>query len=573
MLGQISQRSLMALMGAAASLGLYGWIEIAKADVLTLRALLVGAVATLAFFSALLSLSLRMPLMRAGLASGALGAGVAVLVWLALLRYDGGDFSGEPFAFTAVFALITLPLPFIIAWHRGDWRDYAVLFHESWDIALRSVIAGFFAGAVWLLIYLCHVLLSLVGLGFIDLLLDTEVLPFVITGIAGGFGLAVADEAAAPKGASLGLLLIRPLLPPLLGVVALFLLALPLRGLSSLFGGLSAGIVLLSIAAVAATLITSVVEARDQDTSRSRILTLSARAMAVLLVVLAVLAALSVGMRVMQYGWTPPRVYGALAALIACGYGAGYGYAGLRADWAARIRRINVTMAAVLIGAAALVLTPVMNAPRISAADQLARLQDGRTPPSEFDVIAMESWGLAGQAAMDQVREMAAQPGQEALAARLTNPYGEATSLDYADLRAQLIGVIPSQPAMTKAQKTAHLRDIADELLPQLIASCARNWPDLAQGCVLVSGDFLPQNQGDEAYVFAIDESGMLLHFPLPQSIVQDRWVQSLILGGAYIEGEAARAVIAQLQSAPPNISAAPINQLTIGETQIIMLP
>ncbi|MFN3607344.1 MAG: hypothetical protein ACK4SS_09170, partial [Cypionkella sp.] len=347
---------------------LYAWIEIGDADVLATRTLLVGIVWTGVFFSTLLSLSLRMSLIRASLFGAALGVVVATLVWGVSWRYTAQDWQLDPYSAVAAIVLMTLPLPFFIAAQQGNWRNYDQLFHQSWDIVLRTSIALLFIAAVWLLIYLSDVLLSLVGLQFIDALLEAEALPFLITGAAGGLALAVAAEEAAPKGADLVLMLLRPLLPLLVAVVALFLAALPFRGLSNLFGDLSAGGAILTMSAVAATLITAVVEAGNAQVSRSKILVLSARAMAVLLLFLSVLAAVSVGLRTAQYGWTPARLYAAIAALIAIGFGVHYALAAPRADWAARIRSANTTMALAMIAAAALVLTPLINAERISSA-------------------------------------------------------------------------------------------------------------------------------------------------------------------------------------------------------------
>jgi hypothetical protein len=566
----------MLALGALGGLALYAWIKIDEAEILASRTLLVGTVFTGVFFSTALSLSVRMTLIRASMFSAAHAGVLAGLIWGVSWRYGVQDWQLSAHSAGAALVLMTLPLPFFIAAQQGNWRNYEQLFGQSWDIVLRNGIAILFIAAVWLLLYLSDLLLSLVGLQFLDTLLDVEALPYLITGAAGGFALAVASEGAAPKAVGLMLMLLRPLLPLLLAIVALFLAALPFRGLSNLFGGLSAGGAILTMSAVAASLITAVAAARGEDVSRSKAMALSARALAILLLFLSVLAMVSVGLRTVQYGWTPARLYAGLAALIAIGFGAHYAYAALHANWAARIRNANISMALAMIAAAALALTPLFNAERISTASQMARLADGRTAAQDMDIAALGRWGVAGEAAIAVLTEKAKAPGQEALSLRLENP-DEAPPEYNTQLEMQrraLAQIIPLQPASAKPVQMALMQSLGDYEVQRITALCNRPVTGFSHPCVMLVAEFLPNYLGDEGMIIALSEDDTLEFYALISGSDGPIWAQTRILGAsAAPTGEAARNLMRAWQDAPPSVLPAPINALPLGDVDIVVIP
>lgn len=570
-------RAMMTGMGALAALALYLWVQIGLAEVLVGSALMVGVVATGVFFGALLAISPRMTLRRAAIYALSQAVVVALLILLASLRFDTQEaFIGSIFPVFATLILCCVPLPFFIAHTNGNWREYATLFEQAWDIVLRYGVGLLLVATVWLLIFLSDLLLSLVGLGFLELIWEIGPAAYLITGAAGGFGMAVAAESMGAAGASLALMLLRPLLPLIVVVVALFLIALPFRGLSSLFGALSAGMTLLAISAVAATMVTAVVDARGEAASRSRLLALSARVMSVLMLVLGALAMVAVAQRVMQYGWTPPRIYAALGAAVSLGYGLVYAAGAVRGDWMARIRRANVTMALALTLLATLTLTPVLNAERISTANQMLRIEDGRTPPEKMDVLAFENWGIAGKAALNDLTTRSKVAGGEALAARLANPYDttETATPDLDALRAEVVAVLPLQPPSAGADQAILLQGMNDYSLAEVRNACARPSGDLAKSCVMIVADFLPDVQGDEGMIALIGTDGDLQLYGLNQDASVGYWAQSDTIGiPNFPYGDEAIAALRAWQSALPALIPAPIMQVPLGAGGLILLP
>lgn len=554
-------RARMAALGVASALAVYGLIQLGDAQILQDRGMLALTTLLGAFFVTLLLTCGPISLRAASIGGALLAVIITVLVQVCALRYNTiSEMGAAVWPFLAGLVLVSLPLPFWIAFQRGTWRNYDILFSEAWAIVLRAGIATLFMGLVWLLIYLFDLLLSLVGVTVISKLLEYDILPYLITGGLFGLGLAVVQELSDVIGPHLILRLLRLLLPFTLFVVVIFLLAVPLNGFSNLFDGWSVGLTMLSIVAVGATLISAVVDQRDSAASRSGFLQKSTRLLAGILVFVAALGAAAIYLRAGQYGWTPDRVFAALVGVLALGYGVQYAVAILWSrGWMARIRRANVNMALGAIALAAISLTPILDAERISANSQLAR-RDALP-----DLSALRSWGVAGQEAIAVLTERSKQPGQEALAAHLAG-----VDVMSAPTSADLIALLPVSPA--GADLSLFLSQLDPFTLQEALQACQTEMPAGGKSCVMVVADFLPDQLGNEAGLFYVID-GNLRIVPLAKNPDQ-MGAEWRLMAGALPQGVAAERVIRQLQSSLPVLQPAPLRQLPIGNGQaMVFLP
>jgi hypothetical protein len=473
-----------------------------------------------------------------------LGLVVAVLVWLAGLRHAAAeDIFDSALPAMALLAVAALPVPFLIAQGRGNWRDYGALFLEAWSIVVRFAAAWAFAGLVWLVIYLSDQVLGIVGVTVIGDLLDLTMVPIVITGAALGLGMAVVFELVELLSPYLVLRLFRLLLPVVLAVMVVFLIALPFRGLEGLFND-------------------------------SPLLRRAAQGMALILPLLAGIAAWAIWLRVDQHGWTPERLFVALMAGLGLAYGVVYALAVVRgAGWMDRIRQGNVGMALLVIGLAALWLTPVLDAERISAGSQLARFEAGQTAVADLDVAALEGWGLAGERVLATLAERAKEPGQEALAALLV---GEAPddSAKVAAAATALAAAMPVQPATATGTRDTLLLSAADYMLTDWQAVCDRKLEDGGPACLMVVADLLPTAPGEEGMLILersadhvevlglyLGAGGMLMTRPAMRA------------DGRFPATEDARALLRSWRVTPPPLTPALVNQLGTGETGLMILP
>ena len=405
----------------------------------------------------------------------------------------------------ALAGIVVIGTPFVIAGLRrpGGWTDYPSLFIEAWTIVMRSTAAGVFTGIFWAVIFLSNLLLSLVGIGLIDRILDFSAAPLIISGALFGLSLAVIHEYAGSLAPHLVLRLFRLVLPPVLVVSVIFLVAVPFRGLSDLFGGgISSALVMMCMTIGALTLVTTAVDQDDGLAVAAPWMRLSARIMALLTPLMAGLAVYAVWIRVADYGWTPERLAALTAALILLLYGIAYAVAALRgAPWMALIRRSNVVLALVTLGIAVLWLTPVLNAERISARSQLARLEAGRVDIADFDFWRVgRAWGHASEDALEALKVMEG-PDRAALDRQLEVLAASDNRYEYMyhpdpQQTVTLADVLPKVVILPEgADLPAWLS--SDQGMMQQFASSCRVLAGEGSTCVMIVGDFAALT-GDE---------------------------------------------------------------------------
>jgi hypothetical protein len=568
----LAERWRMVLVGAATGALVWAVIEAGEAGWFGDRLVIVLLALVLTFGFSSLAMSGPVPFRIALPRAAGHAAVTAALVWLGGLRHDDGILaSGLSVLAAAVVA--TLPVPFLTQQARGAWRDYTALFAEAWAIVVRFIAALVFVGLVWGVVFLSDRVLQIVGVTLIADLLDYWIAGAVITGAVFGLGTAVVHEQADTLSPYPVLRLLRLLLPVVLGVMLVFLVALPFRGLNGLFDGLSPTLLLLTMVGAGVSLVSITVAQTDEEASQSNVLIRAAQGTALILPVMAGLAAYAVWQRVGQHGLTPERIFAALVCAMALGYGLAYALAVLRgAAWMGRIRQANIGLALVAILLAGLWLTPVLNAERLSARNQLARLDDGRTAVADLDVEAIRRWGNAGQAVLDILEERAKGPGQEALAARLAGT-GDPGAAARAEAVKELSALMPVQPPGATGTRDTLIAG-ADEYFLRDWAEVCRTGTGERPGCLLAVADLLPARPGEEAVLLLVrgetyiellglylDDGGRLA----------TRTVQRA--DGRGLSPDDLLALLAAWTSAPPPLTQAPINQLGTGDGGLLFLP
>ena len=458
--------------------------------------------------------------------SRALGGGAAFGLFIALLISFAGQRYPDPIqsldqapllALASVLTFVAIPFLTVTLRDPAQWRRYDLLFETAWSVSARFTLAWLFVGIFWALVLLSDALMSLVGVALIDRLLDTEWLVFTLTGGVLGLGLAVVYELRATLSPFLFLRMLRLLGPLVLMIITLFLIALPLRGLTNLFGGVSSAGTLMSVCFAAIALISIAVDRNNAEAVSTRGLRLSTRALALVQPALAGLALWAVILRVSQYGWTPDRVLGMGAAILLTLYSMGYAAsAAIPGAWMGRIRAVNVALAFAVMGFCAVWMTPLLNAEKISVNSQITRFQDGRLDARDLAYWSMQhDWGKAGQAGLAQLEALTDHPDAAlvaqtiAVARSQTDRYNFEQSLT--DQRApeelaRLIAQMPVQPS--GAVLTVELLlELPDFRRTQWLDGCARQTPEGGPGCVMLNGPYLPVN-GTQAMVLFLDVQG-----------------------------------------------------------------
>ncbi|MBN8632787.1 MAG: DUF4153 domain-containing protein [Rhodobacterales bacterium] len=575
MTGQIAARIQLALAGGIGGALVWAVFKADEQDWVGQYPAFVLFGLVLTGFGALLAMAGPIGLGRALPRASVLAVLVAALIALTALRYGKtDDFLNAPMSALAALTVATLPIPFLIAAAKSGWRDYPALFLEAWSVVLRGSAAAAFTGLVWLVIYLSDEVLRIVGIDVIRRLLEHEIVPMVLTGAVFGLGMAVIHDLADFLSPYVVLRVFRLFLPAVLAVMAVFLVALPFRGLEGLVSGLSPAALLLTMVAGGIALVSIAIDQEDADATQSPVLQRCTQAMALVLPVVAGLANYAIWLRVGDYGWSPERLFIVLVAGIGMGYGLLYAASVLRGSgWMERIRQSNIMMALGIIMLAALWLTPVLNAERISAQSQLTRFADGGTPVEELDVYALRSWGKPGAEVIATLESKAKEPGQEALAKRLEG-YTPPIVPDKAALAASLATAMPVQPESAADTRDMLLAAVDDYLLLDWQVVCDRTLPGGHPGCLMVVADLLPTRPGEEAMLFlerSADYTEILGLYLDVEGRAQTRAANHL--DGRYVDATTAAALLREYREAPPPVAPALLNQLGTDAAGLIFLP
>jgi hypothetical protein len=573
-----SRRMVMTAIGALAGLAAWFLVEVLPQQPLGDRLQLFVTAAAGGFFAGLLAISGALPLARAALTAAAAALPAALLLTWASLRYAEVEAFLNAGHGPAAFALIVaLSLPFgVVAQRPGEgWRSYPALFRQSWDIAVRYAAAWIFVGAFWAVLFLSDALFSLVGLDVIQRLIDIGWVPPVLTGAVLGMALAVVAELADYISPFLILRLLRLLLPVVLVVTAVFLAALPLRGLSELFGGLSAAAVLLAMALGIATLIAATIDREDAEAAGSKVLRLSARFLALALPLLTGLALYAVLIRTADYGWTPDRIAAACSATIGMGYGVLYTLAVLRrSGWMERIRQANIAMALAVLGLAVLWLTPLLNAERLSARDQLVRIASGEVSAEEADLWFLgRELGRPGEAALAELAEGAGEAMAERLA--LLERADDRFDFEEAGPRPEgpAEGEDPRETILARATVQPEGRTLTAELLAGAYLGDLRAWSEACAettaagnpGCAVVFADLVPGTAGEEALIFWLSAGGVAVA-PADGGLAVPRFARG---SPASLTPE----VLDRLAAGAFTLAPARLQALDLGAAEILLLP
>ena len=266
---------------------------------------------------------------------------------------------------------------------------YQRYFEMAWKLLVQLMFATLFTGLFWLVLQTGNALFSLIRLDFLSRLIEKSWFNIPVTTLAFSFALHVSDvRPHIVVGIRRLLLTLQSwLLPVATIVIGAFLLSILATGLEPLWQTRRASHVLLGATALLVVLINTVYQDGAHPDQQSRFFRICTHIACLLPIPLVLLAVYSLGLRVAEYGWTVSRIAGAACALIAAMYAGGYGYAALRLrDNLQRIATTNIVVSFAILLLAVAVLSPLADPARVAVADQMRRLESGKTAPEQFDI-------------------------------------------------------------------------------------------------------------------------------------------------------------------------------------------
>lgn len=291
---------------------------------------------------------------------------------------------------------------------NGRWQ-YPLLFRLAWRNALLGASVAAITGLFWAVLFAGAMLMKSLGLRFVLELIEEPIFAFPVTGMVVGavFAQGHARSELLVNLRQYWLSLNAWLLPLLLGFGVMWVVALPLTGLDTLFGTRSAAFILLWFAALAVYFINCAWQDGEQAPLYPRWLAAAVRYGWITLPVVTGVAGWALWLRIDQYGLTEERIWAAFIALLAAGYVLGYGLSLLPFGeqrrnagrvWMGSLGGTNIFMAIITLLCLVLLASPVADPRRLAVGNQVARLQDGRIAPADFDYAYLrwraDRWGL-----------------------------------------------------------------------------------------------------------------------------------------------------------------------------------
>ncbi|HEY0595381.1 DUF4153 domain-containing protein [Sphingopyxis sp.] len=294
-----------------------------------------------------------------------------------------------------------------------DWRfwklwsmPYERLHSHAWTDAVIGAASLAFVGIAFLLTVLIGQMFKLIGINLIFDLLNDEWFGWMLAGAAfgGAVGLLRERDKLVATLQRLVMIVLAVLAPVLAVALVLFLLSLAGTGLQKLWdSGFSTAAVMMAVAAFAVLLANAVIGNGSDDRATSPMLRWAAPVLAVAVLPLAGIAFYSMHLRVIQYGWTPERIWGVIAATIALAYGIAGVWAVVKGqrdfdDW---LRPLQQKLAIGLALLALFLALPILDFGAISTRDQVARLKSGTITTEKFDWAALAfDFGPSGRKAL-----------------------------------------------------------------------------------------------------------------------------------------------------------------------------
>jgi len=347
----------------------------------------------IAVVSFLLTVELRRWTWSIAFAAG-WGSVIALIGWFTAQYNQVGDILEFPFFSGILAVLIAAPL-FQTIRDEGAWRfPYARLHRHAWTDAVIGAASLAFTGITFMLAWLIASLFDVIGIDAIKDLMQKDWFGWMLAGLAFGGAIGMLRErdalvATLQKLVTVVLAVLAPVLAVALGA---FLISIPFTGLGGLWkSGIPATPMLLLAAMGAFVFLNDVIGDGGEDRHPNIWLRRSALVLALCILPLAFLAALSMGQRIGQYGWTPERIWGVIAVGMALAYGAAGWWAVFkgRMNFDDPLRPLQTKLAIGLCGLALLLALPIVDFGAISARSQLARLESGKVKAEEFDWTAM----------------------------------------------------------------------------------------------------------------------------------------------------------------------------------------
>ncbi len=412
------------------------------------------------------------------------GAVIAFVGWFTASYNRQSELAEFPFL-SGIFAVLLAAPLFQTARDEGRWSfPYERLHRHAWTDAVIGAAALVFVGISFLLAWLIAGLFDIIGIDAVKRLLKEGWFGWMLAGFAFGaaVGLLRERDALVATLQRLVMVILSVLAPVLAVALLLFLASLPFTGLEKLWDSSVPSTPLMLVAGAGAVLLANAVMGNGgDDRSVNRLLRLAALGLVLCVLPLAIIAAVSLGLRIDQYGWTPERIWGVIAVLVATSYALVGWWSVIkgRRMFDNLLRPLQTRLAIVTCAIALFLALPILDFGAISARSQVDRLASGLTKPGEFDWRAMAfDFGPAGRARLGELARNGPADQRKLAAAALATDNGY-------DLQRQ----VEKDTSLANLNRNMRILPAGSVIEPRLREAIGGTYFCRGEPCVLILAD------------------------------------------------------------------------------------
>ena len=352
-------------------------------------------------------------------------------------------------------------LPFAQSWLKRGQRlfPYEDLFEYSWNNILAILTAGFFTALFWGSLGLWAGMFLILKISFFAKLFTKLWFLYIVTASVFGFAISFgrSQQGLVSNLRKTMLMIFTNLLPLPAFIALIFLAALPFTGLKPLWDTHRATSLMLNLQLYVIFFLNAVYQDGKGEPPYNRVVRRLVEAGVIVLPVYAALCAHSLQLRIAQYGWSVSRVFAALAVFVTALYGIGYSWTALKREspWMKRMGAVNVRIAAMVIGLAILVNTPLLDPRLIALRSQTTRLLRGVVSADQFDYDYLQfELGKAGRKELRLLSELQNHPQAELIRNRAIAVLAKKKRWQQVGVQVQTVAQLVQQLKLFPEQKS-----------------------------------------------------------------------------------------------------------------------
>lgn len=342
---------------------------------------------------------------------------IAMTTWVnwndvGLRDYGTGILATFYFSLAAII-FVTLPWLQVRIENPNSPVNYPDLHNAIWQNTITVVLTLLIAGLMWGILSLGAGLFKLIGIDFFyNLFFEHQIFTYLANSLVLAIGVLICrtNSKLIITVRKLLSLVVKGLLPLLSFFALIFIFSLPFTGINTLAKQWSSATTLLTTMSLLLALLVNAVHLSADNNKKKpypRAIRYIINGSLLALPIYAILSTYYLGLRIVQYGWTPERLWAAVVVGLSLCLSLAYATAVVRKNtiWLHSLGNINKKMMCLIAAILILCNSPIIDPYRISVNDQMQRYATGKILPDNLDLIMLRfDAGRRGNDALQALR-------------------------------------------------------------------------------------------------------------------------------------------------------------------------